>query len=89
MDAMGLEPTLHALHRYFFMGAGDWADALAAGLCQASPAVEPFMLHEMQHVLDTAAQVCALHPMSAAPTSGSQGLIPPLCSCQQLSSRVE
>lgn len=58
LEAAGLEQTLHALQRYFFMGAGDWADALIAGLCRASLAVEPFLLHELQSTLDAAIQAC-------------------------------
>lgn len=72
MEAVGLEQMLHALHRYFFMGAGDWADALVTGLCRASLAVEPFLLHELQSTLDAAIQARLELPLHRNPNPTQQ-----------------
>ena len=60
LEALQLQATLQAIQRYFFMGAGDWADALVSAYCFAGPSPEPHSLHACHSMLDAALQVIPL-----------------------------
>ena len=64
LEALQLPATLQTIQRYFFMGAGDWADALVAAYCAVGPSLEPQSLHACHSMLGTALQVgrCARFP---------------------------
>lgn len=57
LEALRLQDMLQAIRRYFFMGAGDWADALVAAHSAAGPSLEPHSLHACHSMLDMALQV--------------------------------
>ena len=60
LEALQLQAPLQAIQRYFFMGAGDWADALVSAYCSAGPSPEPHSLHACHSMLDAALQVIPL-----------------------------
>ena len=57
LEHAGLQGALRACARYFFLGAGDWADALVRLLCASRLGQEPLLLHGLGALLDAAVQV--------------------------------
>ena len=54
---LGLDALLGALRRFFWQGAGDWAAALAGGLCRAAAAARPLRAPQLCALLDEALRV--------------------------------
>ncbi|PSC71851.1 phosphatase 2C 22 [Micractinium conductrix] len=51
LDELKVLEQLEALRRYFFMGAGDWADALVATLGAHADALRPLASHQLEAAL--------------------------------------
>ena len=57
LEREGLSAALRACERYFFLGLGDWGDALVGGLCAGRLAAQPLATHSLDKLLEAAVQV--------------------------------